>query len=346
MIGTGWFSGTVDFGGVVLSSAGRADCVVLSLRPDGSTRWAKRFGGPGYDGCNEVSLSTEGRITTSIDTQGGWTPTGQGPLTQAVFPDTVLMRLEPDGSPQWMQPVGGDGWQRGKSLGVAPDGSVAFGGDTIGAVIAGGTTTTPPSTGGGRDAWMSRWGPDGTLRWVTTWGGPGNDLAKGVVDDGRTVTVVGPFTGEITVGPTPLDAGAANDLLVAQWSDDGQVRWATAVSALDAITGAELIAGPDGGVIFGTHAEAGMRFGSATGGSVALDADVGGRAVLAIYGPDGDPQLARTIPGTTVGNPGELARTGQRVHLDVVIRGDENTIDGSPISAVGKDAAVWAVDLR
>ncbi|MEO6468778.1 MAG: hypothetical protein ABIP21_06735 [Acidimicrobiia bacterium] len=76
VIGTGWFAGTVDFGGVVLTSAGPSDCVVLALRPDGSTRWARAFGGPDRDGCNEITVGTEGTITTSIDTQGGWTPTG------------------------------------------------------------------------------------------------------------------------------------------------------------------------------------------------------------------------------------------------------------------------------
>lgn len=344
MVGTGWFAGTVDFGGVTLTSSGPSDCVVLALRPDGSTRWARRFGGPGADGCNEVTLSG-GTITTSIDTQGGWTPTGQAPLAPVTASDTVLVRLDADGTPRWMRPVTGTGAQRGKSLAVAPDGSVSFGGDTVGPPTVAGTVVAAPPGGGGRDAWLSRWSPTGTLEWATTWGGPGDDLAKGVTDDGQRITVVGAFTGTITQGTTTLDAGAANDLLVAQRAPDGTVRWATAVSAPTAVGGAEVVTAPDGGVLFGAANADGIRFGSAAGGSIPLDTSDGGTGWLAHYRPDGTPAFARTIPGTVLGFPGEIARNGNRVYLDVAIFGNAATVNGTPIPAVGKDASVWAIDL-
>ncbi len=110
---------------------------------------------------------------------------------------------------------------------VAPDGSVSFGGDTVGALTTAGRTVEAPASGGLRDAWLSRWAPDGTLQWVDAWGGPGDDLAKGVVDDGDNVSYVGRFTGTLNVGGTALDAGEGADTLVAQRSTTGAVRWAT-----------------------------------------------------------------------------------------------------------------------
>jgi 6-phospho-beta-glucosidase len=52
----------------------------------------------------------------------------------------------------------------------------------VGALTVAGRTVEPPETGGRRDAWLSRWTSDGTLQWVDAWGGPGDDLAKGVVE--------------------------------------------------------------------------------------------------------------------------------------------------------------------
>jgi hypothetical protein len=344
-VATGWFAGTVAFGSVTLTSSGPSDCVVAAFRPDGTTRWARRFGGPYRDGCNEVSLDPSGAVTTSIDTEGGWTPLGGTAIAHLAASDTVLLRLGADGTPSWMRAVGGVGAQRGKSLAVAPDGSTAFGGDTIGALIVGGRTVGPPAAGGARDAWLSRWSPTGTLEWVDTWGGPGDDLAKGVADDGRTVSYVGPFTGTITAGSTTLTAGTGADMLVAQRTTTGFVWWATSARASVDLDGAEVVNAADGGVLFGSQTASGLVFGSTSGDDLALDTADGGTAWLAHYRPDGTPEFARTIAGTAFGRVGEIDRNGTRVDVDITLRGPDNTINGQPIAVQGKDASVWALDL-
>jgi len=345
-IGTGWFSGTVAFGSTTLTSSGPSDCVVVALAPDGTTRWARAFGGPGRDGCNEVTVVENGDVTTSIDTEGDWTTTDGVPLPRVRTSDTVLLRLGPDGSPRWMRPVIGAGAQRGKSLAVAPDGSVSFGGDSVGAFTVAGRPVDPPASGGRRDAWLSRWTSDGSLQWVDAWRGPGDDLAKGVVDDGQAVTYVGAFTGTITVGGTTLDAGNRYDTLVAQRSPDGTVRWATSVNGSAGIEGAEAISAPDGGIFFGSQSTPGMRFGSTRGPAMPLDESDGGTAWLAHYRPDGTPAFARSIAGTADGRVGEIARAATRVYVDITLRGPHNTLDGKPISVVRKDASLWALDVR
>jgi hypothetical protein len=344
-VATGAFSGTVAFGSTTLTSSGPWDCVIVALAPDGETRWARAFGGPGRDGCNEVTIDRSGTVTTSIDTQGEWTPVDGPPLPRTRQSDTVLMRLTADGAPTWMRVVAGAGAQRGKSLAVAPDGSVSFGGDTVGPLTVAGRTVEAPASGGLRDAWLSRWTPDGRLQWVDTWGGPGDDLAKGVVDDGDNVSYVGPFTGTMTAGGTTLDAGEGADTLVAQRSATGTVRWATSVSASAALDGSETVAASDGGILFGSQSVPGIQFGSAHGPAIPLDEADGGTAWLAHYGPDGAPRFARTIAGTANGRVGEIARVGSRVYVDVTLRGPANTINGTPITVAAKDASVWALDL-
>jgi hypothetical protein len=342
-VGTGWFEGTVDFGSVRATSSGASDCVVVALNNDGTTLWVRTFGGPYRDGCNEVSIAADGSIVTSLDTEGGWTPPGLAAIPHLARCDTLLVRLAPDGRTLWMRRVGGDGPQRGKSIAVAPDGSIAFGGDSIGALTAGGSTWTVP--GGARDAWMSRWSKTGALQWVKTWGGPGDDLAKGLAETSDAVYAVGAVTGTVHIDGATIAAGTNADLAVVKFAPDGALQWATSVTADAGIDGAEITTARDGGVLFGASSVAGMRFRQTRGSAVALDAHDGGVGWLAHYGPDGTVQFATTIAGTANGRPGEIARTGARVYLDVVLRGRDNTINGAPLPAQGKDASVWAIDL-
>ena len=208
------------------------------------------------------------------------------------------------------------------------------------------TTVEPPACGGARDAWLSRWTPAGTLQWVDAWGGPGDDLAKGVVDDGRAVSYVGPFTGTIAFGGTTLSAGVNADTLVAQRSVSGSVRWATSVSASAALDGTEVIAASDGGILFGSQSVPGIRFGSTTG--PADRAQRGRRR----HG------LARPLPSRRHadvrshhrGHGVRTRRRDRQSRVTGVRRRDAprpgNTINGTPITVVGKDASVWALDLR
>ena len=301
-VGTGWFESTVNFGGVVLRSGGGSDCVVVSVRDDGSVRWARALGGPYRDGCNEVTVAPDGAVVTSLDTEGGWTPPGGSPIPRLVGADTLLVRIGADGVVRWTRRVGGPGYQRGKSIAVGPDGSIDFGGDT-------------PVDGVGRQAWLSRWTAGGTRRWMERWGGAGDDLAKGVVDDGRSVWAVGP------AGP---------DMAVRRFALDGTLLWTATVTG-DA-GGAEIIGAPGGGILFGGFRVPGLAFHTASGATVPLDDRNAGTAWLAHYRPDGSVGFATTIPRAD-GRVGEIARRGQRVYVDIVVR------RGS------KDASVWALDL-
>ena len=109
-------------------------------------RWATSLGGPGPDGCNEVAIGADGSIVTSIDTAGGW-DSPAGPLPGPNLRDTLLLSLDDAGEVRWGRQVGGDGSQRGKSLAVGPDGSIAFGGDSVGALVIDGRKQPVPGPG-------------------------------------------------------------------------------------------------------------------------------------------------------------------------------------------------------
>jgi hypothetical protein len=232
--------------------------------------------------------------------------------------DTLLVRLDRSGSPDWMRHVGGPGAQRGKAIAVAPDGSIAFGGDSVGALTVDGTPLAVP--GQARDAWLSHWSPAGRLDWSKAWGGPGDDIVKGLACGQDAVFAVGGFTGTVDVDGTRLDAGAGTDLAVVRFSPGGTLGWATSVGADGPVVGTEITSAADGGILFGSIAAdaASVRFGSPTGPPTPLDTRPGGQAWLVHYRPDGSVGFAATIPGTADARPGEIARSGPRLYLDIV----------------------------
>ncbi|MBX3314023.1 MAG: hypothetical protein KF906_06865 [Actinobacteria bacterium] len=345
-VGTGIISGTVELGATTLTSSGPTDCVVVAVDLDGAVRWATTFGGPGLDGCNEVVIAPDGSVVTSMDTEGGWGPDGSDDASAGR--DTVLLHLSPDGDLDWARTVGGPGRQRGKALAVADDGSIAFGGDTVGPVTVDATTTDAPGTKA--DAFLTRWSGEGQLDWVTTWGGPANDLAKGVAFSRDAAIVVGTVTGSVAFDDGAIDggidAGPDTDLLVARFDADGTVAWHTTVEADVSLAGAEIAAHGDG-VVFGGAPTTGLVLGQADGSSAHLDEDPGGSTWIVSYADDGTVRWASTIAGTVDAQIDEVAIVGDRAYLDVVIRGDENVLPGTDESVVAarKDGSVWAIDL-
>lgn len=338
-VGTGWFEGTISFDDVELTSEGSTDCVVVAFADDGSVRWARSFGGAGPDGCNEVVVGDDGSVVTSLDTAGGW-DSPAGPVGTDAGRDVVLLRLDPDGEVAWAGLVSGAGSQRGKSLALAADGSVALGGDTTGDIEIG--ELAAPMAGARTDAWASLWSPDGDPTAVTAWGGPGADIAKGLAFGDEEVWAVGQFEGSMAVGDQTLDAGEAPDLAVVRVGLDGSLEAAGVVAAALPLAGAEVVAAPDGGVLFGTPNQPGTELAPVDGDAVAVEGE--GAAALVWWSLDGTAR-AWAVPGTATLGSDEIARVGDRVYLELVIRGDGDVAAGEALAADAKDGSVWALDL-
>lgn len=341
-VATGYFEGVVDFGGFTVEAVGATDCVVASFDNDGTVEWVSTFGGPGPDGCNEVTLGSDGSITTSIDTVGGWDAEGVE-IEASDDRDTVLLRLDRNGRLQWSRSVGGDNTQRGKSIAVNDAGLVVFGGDTAADLVIGDTVFERP--GAGRDAWVTAWTPAGELLWTRVWGGAGKDLSKGLaVSDDRIYAVV-PFEGRIRVGDDVLTSRGGNDLAVIGLDMSGEVDWVTTIGAETPISGGEVVLSSHGGVIVPGAPLPTATYSSADGSVLVLDTADRANAWLAEYDRDGMVVAVSPIPGTAGANPSEIDRIGDRVIVDIVVRGDANTIpDGTPISTNGKDASVWMLN--
>jgi hypothetical protein len=88
---TGHFSGTVDFGGGGLTSAGFIDIFLARFDEFGVHSWSERFGGTSHDIGGEVAADASGDVCLSGSFQAS-ADFGGGDLTSAGFYDIVLAK--------------------------------------------------------------------------------------------------------------------------------------------------------------------------------------------------------------------------------------------------------------
>src|SRR5262249_45058125 len=102
---TGFFFGSVNFGGISRGSAGNADIFVLKLDANGNTVWADRFGGTGYDIGVSIAATAGGTVVVG----GAFANTvnfGSTSLSSAGDDDAVILKLGSGGSVLWAQSMG------------------------------------------------------------------------------------------------------------------------------------------------------------------------------------------------------------------------------------------------
>lgn len=95
---TGYFNGTVDFGGTVLTTAGQGDVFVLKINSSGVVEWAERFGSGDNDGGSYITLDAAGNMYV-VGSFRGTVDFGNTTLTAFDSAEEIfLIRISPDGT--------------------------------------------------------------------------------------------------------------------------------------------------------------------------------------------------------------------------------------------------------
>jgi len=226
---TGYFQGTVNFGGGALASYGW-DMFVAKYSPAGNHLWSKRFwntsGDMGYSAAvdNSGDVIITGAFMGAIDFGGG-------SLTSAGGWDVYVAKLEgQDGTHLWSKRFGGSGSianDRGEDIAVDVNGDVVLTGYYYGggaADFGGG-----PLTGYGvDDIFVAKYsGVDGSHLWSKGVGGSSYDHANSIaLDDNGDVLVTGDFQLTANFGGAPLTSSGTMDIFVAKYNGtDGSHLW-------------------------------------------------------------------------------------------------------------------------
>ena len=196
----GYFSGSVDLGGGVLTSAGGYDIFLAKYSAAGIPLWSKRFGGTGNEQVTCIALDGLGNIFlggsfTGSGNFGGanWTS------TSAWACDAFLAKYDSQGNPLWSQGFGGTSADVVNSIAVDSQGNLVATGFFLGTANFGGTTVLS-SVVSSTDAFLAKYSPDPTdptgarmkISWAKNFPNMGSsEYGNGVAVDKRLNPVTG-----------------------------------------------------------------------------------------------------------------------------------------------------------
>jgi len=236
---TGFFQGTVDFGGGGLTSAGELDIFVAKFSgADGSHLWSKRFGSTAFEEGREVAVDGSGNVVVTGLFEGT-VDFGGGGLTSVGRYDRhdifVAKFSGANGSHLWSKRFGSaDFFDAGVGTAVDSSGNVVVTGWFTGTVDFGGENLT---SAGIDDVFVAQFsGADGSHLWSKRFGSTGNDEGLGVAVDGSgNVLVTGYFTGTVDFAGGGLTSAGNSDIFVAKLAPTSGASTPPAVALLNQI---------------------------------------------------------------------------------------------------------------
>lgn len=252
------FTGSLDLGGSVITSAGAADVVVAKLAgATGSLLWATRLAGVGDAFIGGVAAGPGGSVFVSGLFQGTLDPGFGVPLTAQGGGDVFLVGFAGDGQGLWSKRLGGPGAvDHASDVSVSDDGSLMLAGTFGGSADFGGG---PVTSAGTEDIFVARYDAlTGTFLDVNAFAFQGTGYLDGFAGGARpdgSVVLVGNFGDAVTFGPFSLvghGKGAGNDLFVAGLGADLEPTFATAYGASGENHFRGFGLGPSGSISFGS----------------------------------------------------------------------------------------------
>lgn len=224
---TGYFIGSVDFGGGTLTSANNfPDIFIAKFSASGAHQWSKRFG-------TTASLTETGRgITTDsggnvlfTGTFAGNVDFGGGPLINTGSANIFIVKYSPAGAHLWSKNYGNTLTASGFSIAVDSANNVVVCGTYYGIPASVGGAVLPNA--GDDDVFIAKYsGINGAHIWSKGTGSSFPERAPSITTDGSgNVIVTGAFVNMVNFGCGSITAAGSWDVFVTKYSPDGVCLW-------------------------------------------------------------------------------------------------------------------------
>lgn len=219
---TGYFYGTLDFGGGLLTST-ETDIFLAKFDPGGNHIWSHGFGdyqGSGDQRGRSVAVDGAGNVFLTGDFEGIVDFNGG---LQALGIDIFLVKFDPDGNHIWSQRFGDFDGQVGTSVAVDGAGNVLLTGSFGGTVDFGGG---PLTSAGGGDIFQAKFDPSGNHLWSQRFGDSHSEGATCIsMDIAGNALLTGYFRGTIDFGGGPLTSAGGETIFLAKFDASGNHTW-------------------------------------------------------------------------------------------------------------------------
>jgi hypothetical protein len=201
---TGYFAGSVDFGGGPLVSAGDTDIFLAKYAgTNGAHLWSKRVGSTGTDRGTGVALDSRDNVVVTGSFVGTVDFGGGALRTPRVGNDVFVAKYSASGAHVWSKRFGGTNGDSGTAVAVDSLDDLTVTGGFQGTVDFGGGAL---SSAGSMDIFVAKYTAGGSHLWSKRFGGTGDDRSLGVAMDDfdGSVVVTGYFPGTVDFGSGPL----------------------------------------------------------------------------------------------------------------------------------------------
>lgn len=226
----GGFSGVVDFGSSVVTSAGSNDVFVAKFSPLGMPIWAKSFGDGSSQSATSVATDAAGNIVLAGPNTGVF-DFGGGPVGGGVSTDIFVAKLEAGGGGHiWSKGFGDPSVQSVYGAGVDAQGNVAFGGRYGGSVDFGGGPLELAVNG--ENLYIAKLSPAGDFVFSRAFVTDFTKHTGGFAVDGMGhILMTGFLSGTADLGFGLVTSDLPSDLFVMKLDPAGQSVWARVFGA-------------------------------------------------------------------------------------------------------------------
>jgi hypothetical protein len=260
---TGYFGGTINFGGLALTSSSSSSIYLLKLSGlNGSHLWSRAFGnaGGGQNVGYGVAVDRDGSAYIT-GTFLGPVNFGGGTLTSLGF-DAFVAKFSATGSHVWSKRFGGDSADYGYSVAAGANGEIVIGGSFRGTIDFG---SGPMSNGGSySDGFLARLSSStGVASWSKQLAGSAGaiDTVRGVaIAANGDVLVTGSISGAFSSGG-PSIAANYNDVFVVRYTSAGSFLWGKAFGDYSTDQGNSITVDSSGNVFVAGLWTASVNFG-------------------------------------------------------------------------------------
>lgn len=225
---TGFFRGSVGFGGDILAGRGQQDIFVVKYDGAGVHQWSRSYGSSSGDEGQDIVSDAAGNVIvtghySAVIQFGGGSDTPWFGGT-----DMFALKLNAAGDYQWSKGIGSAGPDAGLSVSVDPFNRIAIAGMFSSTVSFGGS---PLVSAGSTDAFVVTYAENGDHVWSARLGGVTADIGQGVAVDARGGVVV---------------TGTNNGAFLAKYDVSGAQEWSRTFRSNIVVQGQDVAVSPTG----------------------------------------------------------------------------------------------------
>jgi hypothetical protein len=189
--------------------------------------WVKTAGASTNDSAKFVTTDPQGNVIVTGYFRETVTFASTNLTAANANSDGYVAKYATNGALIWIRQISGNDTNGDVGYGVATDasGNILVTGNFSGTASFGGTNLV---SAGGRDMFLAKFDPSGTVLWATQAGGTNDDIGLHVaVDNSGNSIVTGYFRNLSSFGSTNLNSGSSNysDSYVAKYDASGQLLW-------------------------------------------------------------------------------------------------------------------------